>query len=105
MIEKSLFIQADIFEKTINAWGEKFQVLMAVEEMAELQKVLLKDANRNKKNLEEIIDETADVIIMMQQIMHVYKIHDRVNDKIAEKINRLKSRYDNWVSIQNEAKK
>lgn len=52
--------------QAISKWGVNAQLLMLVEEMAELQKEILKFVNRSKKNEEQIREETVDVFISLQ---------------------------------------
>ena len=47
-------------------------MLLAIEEMSELTKELLKNINRNENNTAQIIEETADVEIMLEQIKLIY---------------------------------
>ena len=75
----------------IKKFGRDKQVLVAIEEMSELQKELLKNINRNCENLTHIEEELADVFIMIQQIIMIYGFNDEdVNKIIKEKQERLK---------------
>lgn len=77
--------------QAIQRFGRDKQVLVAVEEMAELQKELLKNINRNSENLRQVEEELADVFIMLQQIIMIYGFNDEdVNKIIKEKQERLK---------------
>jgi len=82
----------EIFKKAIDTWGTHAQLLMMLEEMSELQKEILKNINRGKNNIPEIIDETADVEIMLEQLKYIYGIHQAVADHIPEKIEKIKAR-------------
>ena len=53
-------------------------MLMVVEEMSELTKEILKNVNRGKDNVAAIVEETADVEIMLEQLKENYCIADRV---------------------------
>lgn len=64
----------DIIRDIINHYGSKKQILQAIEEMSELTKELIKNINRNKTNENEIILEMADVMIMLKQLIEIYKI-------------------------------
>ena len=50
-----------VLKRALETWGEEAQMLMVVEEMSELMKEVLKNINRKKNNIAEIIEETADV--------------------------------------------
>lgn len=73
--------------------GKMSQILVAVEELSELQKELLKNCNRNVDNTQHILEEMADVYIMLKQLMMIY--HFDINDLnkvVSEKQERLKDR-------------
>lgn len=67
----------DFIKKLILKYGLKTQVLVAVEEMSELQKELLKNINRNAGNLNEVKEEIVDVAIMLEQLRYIYKIGNK----------------------------
>lgn len=80
-----------IFEQLIDKYGDK-QVVVAIEELSELQKELCK-ALRDKTNKENIIEEMADVIIMINQMQMYFKISDEeLHKEINYKLNRTKER-------------
>ena len=62
-----------IFEKAIETYGADLQKQVAIEEMAELTKEICKDF-RGKGNKHFIIEEIADVQIMLQQLLIIYGI-------------------------------
>ena len=82
-----------IYLKAIKQYGRVAQALVAVEELAELQKELLKNINRNKWNREQIIDEIADVRIMLEQLNFIYGIeNDELEERVKEKVERLRQK-------------
>lgn len=82
----------DTYKQAIETYGEKAQKLMAIEEMSELTKEICKDF-RGKLNREHLIEEMADVLITMEQLMIMYKISDREIQQMYErKIERLRGR-------------
>lgn len=87
-------VQEDILKKAINKWGKHAQLLMVLEEMSELQKEILKHVNRGKDNLDEIIDETADVEIMLEQLKYIFGIHEQVKERIPVKLTKVKARLE-----------
>ncbi len=87
-------VSQDILDKAIAKWGKHAQLLMVLEEMSELQKEILKNINRDKDNLDEIIDETADVEIMLDQLKYIYGIDKAVADRIPVKLEKVKARLD-----------
>ena len=71
----------DILEKAIEVYGADLQKQVAIEEMAELTKEICKDF-RGKGNREHIIEEMADVCIMLNQLMIIYDI--KTNEMLDE---------------------
>ncbi len=89
-----MIVEEEILKKAIHKWGKHAQLLMVLEEMSELQKEILKNINRGKENLNEIIDETADVEIMLDQLKYIFGIHDQVAEHIPLKLEKVKARLD-----------
>lgn len=83
-----------ILKKAIQTWGKQAQLLMVLEEMAELQKEILKNINRHKENGAELADETADVLIMLEQLMQIYDMRDAVENRILHKLEKIKKRVE-----------
>ncbi len=87
-------------EKSIENYGH-VQLLMVCEEMAELIQAISKmerlmdEKDRKHKHKQHIIEEIADVEIMLEELMLYYHIDkDDVEDVKDEKINRLRKRMD-----------
>lgn len=83
-----------LFDKAIQRWGVSAQLLMVLEEMSESQKEILKNINRGKDNLDAIIDETADVEIMLAQLKHIYQIQKQVEERIPVKLAKVRARLE-----------
>lgn len=84
--------QDRVYDDAVAAWGKEPQLLVLLEEFAELQKEILKNINRGKDNLNEIIDETADVLIMTEQLQRLYDIREPVKRRITEKLKLVEQR-------------
>lgn len=83
----------ELLHKAILYNGGETQVLVAVEELSELQKELLKNVNRGEDNLDHIKEELVDVLIMVRQLVFIYGFGLSELNKIAsEKQARLKGR-------------
>ena len=81
----------DLYEGLKNKYKEK-QVIVAIEELSELQKELCK-ALRGKGNREALLDELADSTIMLEQMKEYFDIQDvEIIDRINEKIERTRNR-------------
>lgn len=78
----------------VTKYGSKPQEDMAIEECSELQKAILK--NRRKPSVEhwgDIVDEIADVEIMLEQLKTIYscrrEVEERIDYKLDRQINRI----------------
>lgn len=85
-----------VLKRALETWGEQPQMLMVVEEMSELMKEILKNINRKKDNIAEIIEETADVEIMLEQLKENYKITEKVEAYKKDKIKLIEQRLNDW---------
>lgn len=81
----------EILTAALNRWGSAMQTVIAIEEMAELQKELCKYI-RGKGNVEAIAEELADVYIMLKQMEMLHGIEGRVLDWRIAKLARLEKR-------------
>ena len=78
----------EIYRKAIEKWGNPLQIQMAVEEMSELIKQLIKHL-RGKVNSEKIDEEMADVEIMLDQLKVMFNNQRLVESQKKEKLYRL----------------
>ena len=85
-----------VLKRALDTWGEQAQMLMVVEEMSELIKEVLKNVNRKKDNLAQIVEETADVEIMLEQLKENYHIAEKVEAYKAQKIKEIEKRLNDW---------
>jgi hypothetical protein len=84
----------DTYKQAIETYGVRMQKLMAIEEMSELTKEICKDF-RGLLDREHLIEEMADVLIMLDQMLLMYKISgDEIQQMRERKIERLKGRMD-----------
>ena len=83
----------DILEKAVEKYGEK-QLDQAQEELAELIVAISKyKRNENKFTISNVIEEIADVNIMIKQVMMLLDIKEfEVKNEELYKLNRLKKR-------------
>jgi NTP pyrophosphatase (non-canonical NTP hydrolase) len=87
--------EIEIMRSAIRKNGRPMQTVVAIEEMSELQKELTKFI-RGKGNRENLIEEVADVLVMITQIQIMYHIPDDEVERIMHlKLNRLKERMQN----------
>lgn len=85
-------LREEIYFKAMNKWGKQLQIVMLMEECAELQKICSKIIRNNSfpPDLVALAEELADVHIMMEQIslMFLGSI-DGWNGFNKEKLDRL----------------
>ena len=76
--------------KIIEHYGENHQRYKAAEELSELQTLILQDANKNGKvPKSRIIEEIADVYVMLSQLKTIYCIDGRdIEPVISYKVDR-----------------
>lgn len=87
--------QTEILQKALDTFGIDKQLDIAIEEMAELTKAIIKHRRyASRETYENLCEETADVAIMIEQIFLTTKRDDVAKDATA-KIARLKHRLDN----------
>ena len=80
------------FKELINKYGKQ-QLVVAIEELSELQKEICKSL-RDKTSLSNLCEEIADVYIMLAQLKIFYDItNTEINKVIDQKIERTKERY------------
>lgn len=92
----------EVLQECVDTYGAEAQVDTAVEEMSELTKALLKyrrKAAQGSKGLEaareNILEEVADVIIMLTQLIMIYGGRDLVQETIENKVDRQIKRLAN----------
>lgn len=85
----------DILEIAIEKYGEK-QLDQAQEELAELIVAISKHKrNANKLTIANVIEEIADVRIMLKQVMMLLNIEEfQIKNEELYKLNRLKKRLE-----------
>lgn len=81
-----------IMLKAIELWGVESQKMMLVEECSELLNVIAKEF-RGRATKEDVIEEIADVLIMVKTMALIYG-PDKVNEVYIKKMKRLKLRED-----------
>ena len=90
------------YKRALQVWGKEPQMLQVIEEMSELIKEILKNINRKKDNINELIEETADVEIMLEQLKVCYNIADDVTKYKIEKLKKIDQRLDEWEKTHND---
>ena len=86
-----------LIKNIVNKYGEDIQIDVAIEEMAELTKALIKyrgsllNNNDKEDRIEDIIEELVDVQIMIDQLKLIFvELNKGIwNDVWRSKVNRL----------------
>ncbi|MBN1956974.1 MAG: antitoxin [Desulfuromonadales bacterium] len=76
----------NLYQATLKKWGEEAQYDQAVEECAELI-IALKHYRRGKISSQAVVDELADVTLMLGQLTWMFgedKVADAVNSKLKK---------------------
>lgn len=85
----------EMAEKAIELYGESLQQIVAIEEMAVLQKEISKAIRGGVTNRDAIAEEIADVEFMLRQLMIIYGIDAfEVERKMEAKAERLFERIE-----------
>ena len=90
-----------ICRAALEAFGERAQMTMAIEEMSELAKELCKRC-RGRDNVEAIAEEVADVEIMLQQMKMLFDCAGQVETFRRYKLERLAGRIEEVKEHEHE---
>lgn len=82
----------DLYQRCIDKWGIGLQMNMLIEECSELITAVSRIMRGRNKVLNNLIEEIADVELLLGQIKHVYNIEELVLIEKDRKIERLEKR-------------
>lgn len=93
-------MRPEVLQQAVHTWGKEAQVDMAIEEMSELTKALLKERRAVnyaglldvRKARQGVYEEMADVIIMLMQLLVIFADRSLLQKAINEKVERLAQR-------------
>lgn len=85
--------RAEIYAQAAEVFGQETQTIVAIEEMAELQKELCK-VRRLEGQLGHMAEEIADVTIMLEQLRIMYGVNELVGAYMDAKVSRLAERVE-----------
>lgn len=83
----------ELYVRLIEKYGENMQCIVAMEEMAELQKELSK-AIRGKQDINHIIEEIADVEIMLEQLKLIFRCENAVQEYKLSKLEKTRGKLE-----------
>lgn len=92
-------MRPEVLQQAIDIYGSREQEEMAIEEMSELTKAIVKRHRASDKDgygraMQSITEEMADVIIMLTQLIMIYGNRKGVQKAIDEKVKRLAGRLE-----------
>lgn len=87
-------VDLDLLEDCVRIYGKRSQVDMAIEEMSELTKALLKERRipDGKACADHIAEEMADVTIMLMQLQMIFDNSEEIQEQITYKLERQRKR-------------
>lgn len=88
MTDDEIYLLAEI------TYGAQSQIDKAIQECAELILALSK-WGENRAEKAEVVDEIADVKIMMRQLELIFGVEDDVSKRVEYKVRRLRRRLEN----------
>ena len=83
--------RAKVYTDALETFGSTMQLIVALEEMSELQKEITK-ALRGNLNPMHLAEEVADATIMLEQVRQMFDINEPVCEMMDHKIERLAQR-------------
>lgn len=81
-------VESRLYKDAVEKWGKEHQLLVTVEEMGEAIAHISQYVNRGRDVEQEVIEELADVCIMMKQMEAVYG--EELTQAIYKKLEKLK---------------
>lgn len=87
-------IRTETAEKIVSHYGYVHQLYKTAEELAELGVLVIQDANvPGKAKAEDVLEEMADVYVMLKQLEVIYGFSEKdVDDEINYKVSRTLGR-------------
>lgn len=76
----------ELLQAAVTAWGVEAQVMMAVEEMAELTQALSKAYRGKEGAVYNLLEEVADVRIMLDQLVLIFEPMANVKATFATRL-------------------
>ena len=87
------------YTNALIAYGDKAQMIVAVEELSECQKEICKIL-RGGENFPHLAEEIADAAIMLEQMCMIFGLEDQVCEHMDRKVMRLDARLKKHFSVE-----
>ena len=84
--------KTQIYKELIKKHGKEKQIIVAIEEMSELQKECCKFF-RGKENRNNLIEEITDVEIMIEQLKIIFNVAENVEKEKQLRLERIRKTY------------
>lgn len=85
--------------RVISVFGAQNQKMQALEELMELQSALFENVHRETDNRKNIVEEVADVEIMLTQIKEIFDIKPKEIEEIQDyKLRRLDHTIEKYLA-------
>lgn len=81
--------RAQVYTDALDIFGVGMQLIVAIEELSELQKEITK-ALRGNPDPMHLAEEVADATIMLEQVRQIFNINEPVCEMMDSKIIRLR---------------
>ena len=95
--------QNKTIHRVISVFGEKNQQMQALEELMELQHAIFEHVHRGTDNRNNIVEEIADVEIMLAQLKRIHNIDQKEIEQVQDrKLNRLEHTINKYLQKQND---
>lgn len=93
-----------VYINALITYGDKAQMIVAVEELSECQKEICKIL-RGGENFPHLAEEIADAAIMLEQMCMIFGLEDQVCEQMDRKVQRLderlKKQFPDWDAHKN----
>ncbi len=90
-----------VYDKAIENWGYDVQTTVAIEEMSELTKELCKVLRGDKRD-KALLEELADVQIMLEQMIQLYDTENEVLEIRQKKLECLRKKLIDSIVVVKE---
>ena len=84
-----------VYKRATEKYGVKSQLIVALEEFAELSVEIAKHLNGKRANRHGLIDELADARITLEQVEFNLGLEEKVSDRLIIKMQKLINIVDN----------
>lgn len=91
--------------RVISVFGERNQKMQALEELMELQSALFENVHRGTANRSNIVEEVADVEVVLAQIKEIFDIKSYEIEQMQDyKLRRLDHTIEKYLSKHSQEK-